>query len=469
MYLLISVLILFISYYLFKKASGTLDIRQLNISSFVFYSLFLMTFIGSLQIQYDLLIPESYVPQDDNLRTHGWMVVMYAMIMVPIGMLIACWLFRVGSMRNLVHQYYVTPLDFKDIFWESCFKHSQYIFSLLSIIAVSFIIYMQIENIPLFHLLGGSQDYYGMGMLRHDSGLRNFEYGRLLNIVLSPIAAFSSVFAYSAYGYFKAKKRIIDLLWLVVMVFFSLLLNTYALVKSSIIYWAISLIVVHIIVVGKLSIKGLAGTVAVIICLIGLSTIFVQGSRAYIESVNLLSVVSISVDVFVSRITWGQLFGTYLCLDIFPGTLPHIFFSSTGNFIHQLFNMPFSPDYGMLVMSVWRPNWPPAGHCTTYFMGEAWANFGLIGIILAPLFVGFIIQTFHIGLLRLRKTAFNVAIYGFSFSVMPIMSGLKGFYYPEGFIEYFIVIVMIYAVAVIIHGSVKSIRIKDPVKIISIL
>jgi hypothetical protein len=460
MYLLISALVLFVSYRLFKKASGTLDVREINISSFVFYSLFIMTFIGSLQIQYNL-IADGYVPEDDRLRTYGWMVVMYAMLVVPIGMLIACRLFKVDSMRTLVSQYNASPLSFQDNSWESGFKHSQYFFSLLSILAVLLIIYLHGERTPLFHLLLGSQDYMGMGMLRHDSGLVNIEYGEYMRVIISPLAAFSSVFAYSAYCYVKSKKQSIDIIWLVLMVLFSLLINTYALVKNPIIYWLVGFVVVHILITGKLRIKVLILIAGVFISLIGFSTIFIQGAREYIESVSLLSVLTISVKVFFNRITYGQLFGTYLCLDIFPETLPHIFFSSTGNFIHQLFNMPFSPDYGRLVMSIWRPDWPTAGHCTTYFMGEAWANFGLIGILLAPFWVGFFIQTFHIGLLRLRKTAFNVALYGFSFTIIPTMTGFQGFYYPEGFIEYFIIIIMMYATASIIKSLFKKI-VKHP-------
>jgi oligosaccharide repeat unit polymerase len=458
MYLLISLVILFISYRLFRKASGTLDVRKINISSFVFFSLFIMTFIGSLQIQYGL-IADGYVPENDSLRTYGWMIVMYALIAVPIGMLIACRLFKVNSMREFISQYNSSPLYFRDNSWESSFKHSQYLFSLLSIFTVIFIIYMHGERTPLFHLLLGSQDYMEMGMLRHESGFANIEYGEYMRIVIAPLAAFSSVFAYSAYCYVKSMKKKMDIIWLTFMVIFSLLINTYALVKNPIIYWLLGFIVVHILIEERVSFKFILMSALVFIGFIGLSTIFIQGAREDIDIVDLLSVVTVSAEVFANRITYGQLFGTYLSLDIFPDTLPHIFFSSTGNFIHQLLNLPFSPDYGRLIMSIWRPDWPTAGHCTTYFMGEAWANFGLIGILVAPFWVGFIIQAFHIGLLRLKKTPFNVALYGFSFTIIPIMTGFQGFYYPEGFIEYFIIVALIYASALIIKsiGSPQSI------------
>ena len=46
-------------------------------------------------------------------------------------------------------------------------------------------------------------------------------------------------------------------------------------------------------------------------------------------------------------------------------------------------------------------NW--IGHYTT-FLGEAWANFGIIGIIIAPFIVGINIQIIQISFLSFKNT-----------------------------------------------------------------
>jgi hypothetical protein len=449
MYLFISIIILFASYRLFKKASGTLDIRKLNISSFVFYSLFLMTFIGSLQIQYNLA-KDTTLPNDEELHTFGWIVVMYAMVAVPIGMLTACKLFKIKSIGELISNYTAAPLHFEHDSSDIGMRRSQYIFSILSALAVIYTVGLQGENTPLIHLILGSDDYMQMGMLRHDSG---FQQDNFAKTIISPFGVFSTLFFYSAYSYYKTSKRKSDLIWLCTMMIFSLVITTYNLVKNPILYWLIGLYIVHALINKKVALATLTGLTIIVALLVGISTIFIQGARDDIGVVNILSILEVSLEVFTTRISYGQLLGTYHCLDIFPDKIPHILFSSTGNVIHQIFNAPYSPSYGILVMAVVRPDWATAGHYTTYFMGEAWANFGLIGIILAPLWVGFLIQSLHIAFLRLRKTPLNVAAYGLSFTMMPTMTDFQGFYYPVGFIVNLFIIIAVYKLGSLMQSA----------------
>ncbi|HIB83632.1 MAG TPA: hypothetical protein EYN27_07765 [Rhodospirillales bacterium] len=46
-----------------------------------------------------------------------------------------------------------------------------------------------------------------------------------------------------------------------------------------------------------------------------------------------------------------------------------------------------------------------------FYMGEAWANYGYIGLVIAPLFVGFVIQTVHLFLLLNKKRPLILAFY----------------------------------------------------------
>lgn len=470
MYIFISFLILMGSYYLFKKASGSLDIRRLNMGSYVFYHLLAMTFIASIGILYHLE-PEGYVPEDASLRLYGWMSVMYTMIMVPVGMLIACMILKVKSMKILLSQYQSSPLESQFTLSENSFKLTLYFFSGLSVLAVGYVVLSQ-EVIPLFVLMSGSDDYMQLAWLRGSSGLR-MEGHEFLRAFILLFAGFSSVMAFTSYAYWKKEKRFRPLVWFICMTLAAGFLITYDLVKGRILYFLIGLILTHIMISGKIKTKKAFILAMVFVFLMGVLTIFVQGVlQGTGKSANLLTILTVGVEALWGRAVFGQLMCSYMCFDIFPDLHPHLWFSTTGRFIHKVLGLTYRPDYGIIVMSFFRPAMVEAGiagHATTVFIGEAWANFGLLGILLGPLWVGFFIQLFYIFFLKLKKTPFNLALYVQFTILMPILSGVKGFYYPVWILQYLMLIFILLFVASILKSfPKKSFRVAKHVRNVTI-
>ena len=147
----------------------------------------------------------------------------------------------------------------------------------------------------------------------------------------------------------------------------------------------------------------------------------------------------------IGRIILSQAAGTYLALEAFPSLHPHIGFNSLTTFIPN-----YSERMGRIVMEIYNASAfesGTAGSMNTLFIAEAWANFGLIGIIISPLIVGFIIQLTYQTLISGNKTPLKLGIYGYFCVKMPVTGGFNDFIYNLSTIIIVIVFYGLYLMA----------------------
>lgn len=467
MYIFISLLVLVTSYCLFKKAAGSLDIRRINMCSYVFYILLVYTFIGSVQVLYGVSTAEHLLPQDDSIRLYGWMAIMYTMVAVPIGMLIATLLLKVKSMKALLLRYQSAPLKTFFSYNEKLFRYTLYLFSCLSVLAIIYTIASLGSSVPLFNLIFGVDDYTFLYQLRNLARL-HIEGYRFLTVYITLQANSILVITYVAYLYWKMEKRLQDLIWFSCMAFFLIIYCTHTLSKGPILFFIIGFIIVRIMIFGKLKKKEVIISGIVFFALMGILVIFFQGAlKGTGESINLLNTFKVAYNTFCGRVVVGQIINFYNCLNIFPNLYPYLVFSTTGRLIHEILGLSYLPDYGIIVMGITKPAAVlkgVAGHATTFFMGEAWSNFGLTGILIAPLYVGFFIQVVNIFFLKSRKTPLHIAFYAMLTISFPILSSLKGFYYPAWLLQYAVMIFILLFVALILKSIArKSFRVEKRV------
>ncbi len=465
MYIFISLLVFAISYCLFKKAAGSLDIRQLNMGAYVFYTLFVMAFIASIGILYHLE-PPGYIAQCASLRLFGWMIVMYTMIMLPLGMLLACMIFKIKSMRVLLLRYQSSPFMPQFVDNDASFKMTLYFFSILSVLSVGYIIISQGASVPFWNLLTGVTNYNYLMQLRRSSGLQIKGHPFVKNYILLQ-ASFTSVMAYTSYVYWRIKKKRKYLIWFSCLSLVVAVFALSSLVKSPILYFLLGLVLTQTMIAGKIKIKKIFILMISFFFLVGALSIFFQGTfYGTGKAITLLNILSTGVKTFYHRAIYVQLVCSYMCFDIFPRLHPHLWFSTTGRFIHDMLGLTYNPNYGLIVMHFFRPQLVAAGtagHATTIFIGEAWANFGILGVLISPLWIGFFIQAFNIFFLKLKKTPFNLALYIQFTILIPITSGIIGFYYPCWIFEYLVIIFMVFIFASILKSAhKKSLQVKKP-------
>lgn len=425
MYLIISILIFICSYFFFKKASGTMALTKINMVSYTFYILFFATFIGSILVLYNI---DNQWHLDkissEDVRLYGWGGVLYTMIMTPIGMLIASKVFKVKSMGALFSKYTKTPLRAFFSFNDDCIRHSLYISSFLSLLALLYTV-SQVSDIPVFNVGRGID----AGTLAMQRGSARLTGHKLLTDLVETQVGIGYIITYAAYIYWKMEKKYKDLIWFLCTLPITIFMLCYNITKAPVIYFLLGFLFISVIIRGSVSIKQIITTGLIIIAAVMAMYIFYRD----VDYKGVFGILNVFYDIVYGRIFTGQLVSYYYCLNIFPDIYPHIGLGSTGMMLHRLLGLEYIKDYGILVMEYYDPigvQQGIAGHATTFFMGEAWANFGLLGMIIAPLYVGFFIQTFYVFFLKVKKTPIYIAVYAFLVYSFSILSGLKGFYYP---------------------------------------
>lgn len=443
MYVIITIVLLYYSYRLFQKASGKINISEMNIGSYVFFSMLIWTVFGSVELIYGISNVDFLVPLDKDIRFWGWVGIMYSMIAIPVGMILVN-NYKKNNIRSLEQQFHYSVLVKSNKINEHHLKNSIYLFSLLSIMIMVYGI-VSLREIPLLNMLTTNLDYSTLYQQRNFSKM--FEgFPSLISSFLILLSGFIQVFTFIIYAYWKMENKKKDLVLFFILLIFSLLLLTYDLSKGRVLFFSICLYILFI-KTGK-KIKFLEyifyGTVGIFV--IGLLYTFFMGS---IDSRNPMIIFIEGLLVIPNRVFVGQISGWYNALYIFPERYSFLNFSTTGRFLHELLGLPFSFDYGIILQ--WYENTAGGktgiGHSTTFYMGEAWSNFGLIGVIIAPFIVGIFIQSFNLFFIKRLKTPFYLGIYIAFILQLPILTNFQGFYYPNWILQNFLILALIVGVA----------------------
>jgi len=217
------------------------------------------------------------------------------------------------------------------------------------------------------------------------------------------------------------RKRISFFIFFVsfVVASFSMLM---AIEKGPFFSYLISLSIIYIIVFksGRLSAKMIAALATLGMVIIGLIYLYFMGSPT----------IWAGIQSGFSRITTGQMIGLYHYLEIFPQQVNYLYGSSFPNpgkiFSWEPYRLTVE------VMNLVHPELESrgiVGSMPTFFWGEMYANFGYLGIIIPPFFVGYVVYAINILIFRLPLSPLTLAI--FVWALLHIMdlsgTGLSGY------------------------------------------
>ena len=145
----------------------------------------------------------------------------------------------------------------------------------------------------------------------------------------------------------------------------------------------------------------------------------------------------------------SQSAGLFLSIDLFPAYAPHIGFTSISNLLNSIFDIETSNRSASILSenyNTYKYNLNITGVINSFFIAEAWANFGLIGVILSPFYVGFIIQTLYMIFLKLPKTPLLIGIFVYFTYQSGINGGINGYLYSVRIFAIFLIFFGIYFV-----------------------
>lgn len=424
--LIISLLTLIASACLYRIASGE-AIWHLNMLSYSFYILFALSFVASVVIVLDVPFL-GFNPQDNpelfgdlNNRLFVWGMVMWMFIGIPLGAIVVNIIFSRSlsiseKMKEFRASEYDIGLEYTD---RSLYK---IVFIASALLALIFFITMPRE-VPLLHVLSGGSVVEGQ-IIRS-----SFHYG-FDNVLLKSLFNDGTLLLLSLVAFIISLRTGQRKWWLLfsaqflILIFLSISKGT----VGHILYYMIALAFCRKLNGGKF--VKLHEMLLAALLVAGLFIMF-KGAEG--------SLWQILTKAVFSRAFFSQLGGLYYTMQIFPDVHDFLWLSSTGRLLNTFFTGTSSESYGIILMSYYTPEGVAAGsagHFTSIFLAEAWANFGIFGIIAAPLWVGIFVQLVNRFFLKRPNNVIFLAFYVYLATTFGYASDFMGFYYPVGTIMF---------------------------------
>ena len=215
---------------------------------------------------------------------------------------------------------------------------------------------------------------------------------------------FLSITSAAFFGFYLVKKNFFYFLIFITSFFISCFSMTMATEKAPLLWYFISLFLMYVLIRqnGQFKIKQIIGFGAFAFLFISFIYVIFMGSSDFFTGMT---------SAF-SRIVTGQIHPLYHYLEIFPQRIDFLWGTS---FPNPGALMPF--DSFLLTKEVFALTFPEildagiGGSMPTFFWGEMYANFGYLGIIIPPIFVGFFLYGLNILLLKLPNTPIFLSFY----------------------------------------------------------
>lgn len=395
---MVSVLVAIVSYFLFKKVSGSMAINRLNIASVIFYSSLIMSsYVGAIFIANGYVQNPVLDKVSDETLIFGWLAISYVMIAFPIGMLLVKFLFRIKNLNNVFNQYTYKSLEPILTIQDSYVKFFLYLLSFLSFLSALYMVYIvgRVPQLGFFNLSTHTDI-----LLSRSNINRSFDgIYAIKSIFFEQLTPMLSLISY---GYYKLSGSFKDKFWFYCMFFLSIFMLTFSLSKSPLVGYGIIFMLLKIYIDGYIKWKYYIFFIILMFSLL-IIMFFLVAKDMDIEFI---------FTYLFQRIFFDQISGVFLMFEIFPKYYKHIGFSSLSEPLSTLFIGSYSEPATRIAMEYAFPSAVEAGLMnllSTLFIGEAWANFGWFGLVFSPLYLGVVIGFFYYFILISKKTPIMLA------------------------------------------------------------
>lgn len=449
MYYLLALFTLILSGKLFSKAAGTISIYRLHMMSWIFYvSFFVASFIGAVLVVNQL---DNGVVNDSldlkSSRYMGFAAVLFTMIFFPVGMIFANKCFGISDPKAIFNQYTHKPLVPERQFNDTLFQLVLLALSILCLLSVAYVFYI-LKSIPLIHMIknpGFDHDAFRITASREFPGSYTIK-----NIAewLTPILS------YTIYLYKRLYKKLRYQVWFICLFILSILIVTYSLAKSPLIFYLMGFIFIRVYYKGAINKK--------VILYFGIIMIFLLFVIYYLMMGGLSGNTNKGdiITAIMSRIFFMQIESNFIHFDVFPRLFHQIGISSLfPKYMSNLFGLTYSEPSSRIVMEYMEPDkvsLGTAGVRNSLFISEAWANFGLIGFLLSPIYVGFLIQCLYLFFLKCPKTPFVTSFFVY-FSINDgTTTGINSYIYNEKVLILFSILIISYFLTYMIKQIISK-------------
>lgn len=398
-YLIIIVVCLLCTVYLFYKTSGTLNPGKINIISGVFYLFLVQTFLGISLIvlgfdkHYTL---DRLVNREASVQA-AFVVIMTVSVVFPLCMFMIQKILKLDARKE--YSRYLHK--------ENKIRNADLAFIMLVLLTVFCLFLMllwfiKIGYIPLYRLICAPKGFE-FAMERQRVGNIYLLHPYISNILILTAVP---LLAYIAFAYFLTiRGRKWSVLFIVLFIA-SLLTKTYNFAKSPIVYHLAVFFVIYIYYKGGIKLRHLFMLGSVMAGLL----IAMYMMTGYDETL---------LDIYngpLGRTLFSQL-GALLCVfDAFPAFFGFLGGRSLSGPLLSLIglNSDMHLRSGKLMMDFYGSESVydgTAGVLNSFFVGEAYANYGLVGIAFAVVWVSLFITIMFKIILKLNKTPLMMAFF----------------------------------------------------------
>ncbi len=450
-YLLASLGTMVISIWLFYYAAGSLSIKKLNVVSFTFYNLLVFTCVGGFAIL--MGFRDHYLGkkiQDEAVVIKTSLMIGYVLISLPLAIILYEKLFSILSPRRSFQEYCKAKVQYAET------EKNILILVTAGIIICSLgtiYLFYQIGSIPVIEVYLRGAD----GDLMRQAASRNFQGNTYIKNIL--VLGITPMLSYMSYVYMRVSRHR-KKVWVAVFAYSFLLtclIKTYDLEKAPIIYFIFYLYMIEIILGNRKITRILYLVGGVGICLVALMYIMAgyEGTFFTISSGP------------GGRIFMTQVATLFLHVKAFPKMHPYLAGASLPTVLAKLFGSSDSwIRSGRIVMETFNKEAVEqgiAGVMNALFIGEAYANWGIPGTLIAPWIVAATISIAFALQLKMRKTPVNIVI---NIALVSSLTGaLQG-----GFIDYLynisliVIIVLFWGISIIARRGTIRIYHQVPIK-----
>ncbi len=425
---------LLVSLFGIYKAAGTLNPGKVNVISAFYYLFLLQTFAGIALIvlgfdkHYTL---NRLINRDETIEITFW-VIMVAAVFIPFCIFLFEKLFRINA-KNDYSTYLSQTVEVSNE--ETIYK----VIVIGTIIGAVLMIvwFMKIGYIPALMLVH-SPEQFDFALERSRIGNIYLIHPYISNILILTCIPLLSYLAFT-YALVKKEKK-----WYIlfgILFIMSLLVKTYNFAKSPVVYHLVVFLMIYIYCKGGISKKILAAFLLLSIA----GIIFMYWATGYEGAI---------LDIYngpIGRTLFSQL-GALLCVfDAFPQFFGFLNGRSLSAPLLPLLGMNSDMHLrsGKLMMDFYGSEGVydgGAGVLNSFFVGEAYANYGWKGVIFSFIWVSLMFVILFAVVLKLKKTPMMITFFAAFTLKMPMATqgGFFDFIFSVDFIVTGIVFLMGY-------------------------
>jgi oligosaccharide repeat unit polymerase len=345
--------------------------------------------------------------QNEVTYVYALLAVVYAIIAIPLSVIIYNGVGRFNIRKHFDN--YLSAATHVTKYH----KNEKVFFLCMTAVSVFVVLYLSYYNAPLFMFLTGRIDRVLISRIEYS---RFFQGSSVIKNVIGQ--SLVPLVSYITFGYYMTTKQRYWRNIFFVNLMCSIFISGAEMSKAGIAFYFIPFIFLIVILKGKIPVRNIFKYILII----GSSVVLMYS--VYYASTG-WSIREIILNFYggpIGRILIGQIQSFPTFLEIFPDSHQFLFGKSIA--VLRFLGLPFIESARIVAMHI-EPAGVNAGWvgvANTIFLGDAYANFGLVGILISPFWLGLVYSFFYRRMLSSPKTPVLIGFYVFVLNNLTVSS-----------------------------------------------